>query len=256
MDFKTYLSLDRLSNSSLQNLAKSPLHYKHAKENPAEETEAMTIGRAVHSAILTPDLFDKEYVAAPACDRRTKLGKEMWDAFCLANEGKEVLKSSQYDECKKISASVLSSPKIKNMLEKGLSEQTYLYEIEGVEMKSRLDLDADEFIVDVKTTKDASLSQFSKDFVNFGYDVQFGLYQHAKFLKTGKKVPVIILAVEKEAPYDYSVFRVPEIYLENGLKKAEKLISLYKKCKDTDTWPGLSKDITDLEVLPWYKIEE
>ena len=256
MDFKTYLSLDRLSNSSLQNLVKSPLYFKYKRENPDQETEAMIIGRAVHSAILTPDLFEKEYVCAPACDKRTKAGKELWESFCLANVGKEVLKADQFEECKKISSSVLSSPKIKNMLSKGLSEQTYLYEVDGVDMKSRFDFDAEEFICDVKTTKDASIGSFSKDFVNYGYDLQFGLYQYAKFLKTGKNVPVIILAVEKEAPYDYSVFKVPEVYLENGLRKAKKLIAIYKKCKDADAWPGLSKEVNELEILPWYKIEE
>lgn len=256
MNFKDYLALNRLSNSSLHHLAKSPKEFKYRMENKQEETEAMKIGRAVHSAILTPDLFKEEYTKAPKCDKRTKVGKETWEAFCLANQGKEVLDESTYDECVAISQSVLSSPKIKNMLAKGQSEVTYLYEIEGVEMKSRFDLDQEDFICDVKTTRSALMSDFARDFVNLGYDRQFGLYQHAKFLKTGKKVPVIILAVEKEAPYDYCVFKVPEVYIENGLRKAIKLIKLYKECVEKNEWPGLPKDIVELDILPWYKIEE
>lgn len=256
MNFKDYLALNRLSNSSLHHLAKSPKEFKYRMENKKEETEAMKIGRAVHSAILTPELFKSEYARAPKCDKRTKLGKEMWDAFCLANQGKEVLDESTYDECVAISESVLSSPKIKNMLSKGQSEQTYLYEINGIEMKSRFDFDAENFILDVKTTRSATMSDFSKDFISYGFDLQFGLYRHAKFLKTGKNVPVIILAVEKEAPYDYCVFKVPEVYLENGLRKAIKLIDLYKECKEKNEWPGLPKDIVELDVLPSYKIVE
>lgn len=256
MNFKTYLALPRLSNSSLQYLAKSPLHFKHMKENPVQETDAMIIGRAVHSSILTPELFAAEYVKAPDCDKRTKAGKEEWEAFCVANSGKEVLKADQYDECVAISKSVLSSPKIRNMLAKGQAEQTYLYEVDGVEMKSRFDFDSDEFIVDVKTTKSAFVDSFSKDFVNYGYDLQFGLYQYAKFLKTGKNVPVIILAVEKEAPYDYSVFKVPEAMLENGLRKAKKLIALYKSCCEKNEWPGMDKSVQELIIPSWYKVDE
>lgn len=50
-----------ISKSDLDKISRSPQHYKHKKENPEPETPSMLRGRAVHAAILEPDLFAKEY---------------------------------------------------------------------------------------------------------------------------------------------------------------------------------------------------
>ena len=44
---------------------KSPAHMKHMIESPEEPTSAMIIGTATHSAILEPDLFQKEWGRLP-----------------------------------------------------------------------------------------------------------------------------------------------------------------------------------------------
>jgi hypothetical protein len=63
----------RLSFSRLARLAESVDSYLWEYSHPTE-TDAMTLGRAVHNQVLQ-GLLEDEYARAPAVDRRTKAGK-------------------------------------------------------------------------------------------------------------------------------------------------------------------------------------
>ena len=76
---------------------KSPAHMRHDLENPEEPTQAMTIGTATHSAILEPDLFQKEWGRLPEGDGRSKAIKEA-KADLVAQFGADhILKAEVYD---------------------------------------------------------------------------------------------------------------------------------------------------------------
>ena len=256
MNFKEYLSREELSASGLKKLARSPAYFKWCKENEQKDTKAMIIGKATHSAILTPDIFKKEYACAPECDRRTKLGKETFEAFSIANVGKEILSKEDYDHCVAISESVLKSPKIRNMLSKGEAEKSFFFEIDGVKMKARLDFVSPDAIVDIKTTSDADAFSFAKDCINLGYDMQMAVYQEAVRQHTGNSLPVVILAVEKDANLDYAIFQMGQDWLDLGMRKVKKLLAVYKDCLEKDEWPGYAKNVQALVLPSWVKIEE
>ena len=75
-----------ITNSMLSKLSeKSPAHFKYWLDNKPEPTAAMQLGSAIHSAILTPLEFTKNYVVAPDIDKRTKAGKEAWAKFVEEN---------------------------------------------------------------------------------------------------------------------------------------------------------------------------
>lgn len=251
MDFKEYLARQELSASGIKKLARSPAYYKWSKENETFDSKALKLGKAVHSAILTPDLFKTEFACAPICDRRTKAGKEIFDAFSMANQGKEILSSEDFLEAVAISNSVLASPKIKNMLSKGEAEKTFFFEIDGVKMKARLDFVSNNAIVDIKTTKNADARIFANDCISLGYDMQFAIYQEAVFQETGDRLPVVLLAVEKDANYDYCVYQMGQDWLDLGMVKVKKLLQVYKDCCEKDEWPGYDKSVQQLVLPSW-----
>jgi exodeoxyribonuclease VIII len=70
-----YRAAHGLNWSRLKVLDKSPLHYKHALENPRADTPALSLGRAFHCALLEPDRYAAEYRVWPG----SRVG-HVWDA--------------------------------------------------------------------------------------------------------------------------------------------------------------------------------
>lgn len=56
-----YHQLSAISKSDLDKIARSPAHYLYKKQNPEPDTYATRRGRAVHAAVLEPDLFARSY---------------------------------------------------------------------------------------------------------------------------------------------------------------------------------------------------
>src|SRR6056297_2808459 len=93
---KDYYSLNRyLSNSAMgQMQTQKKLH--NFLEREQEETKALRLGRAYHSAILEPQFFDTDYCIKP--NARSKAGKAELEA--LEQEGKELLSQTEYEAIK------------------------------------------------------------------------------------------------------------------------------------------------------------
>ena len=82
MTEKEYRQHDGVSRSKLWKLRESPEKAKWSWEHPEPPTPALLFGQAVHKLILEPVTFDDEFAVSPDCDRRTKAGKEAYNAFC------------------------------------------------------------------------------------------------------------------------------------------------------------------------------
>ena len=58
-----YRKAEGISSSELKKIMKSPLHYKHWKDNPEEtDTPSLLLGRAAHKYILETYDFYKEII--------------------------------------------------------------------------------------------------------------------------------------------------------------------------------------------------
>lgn len=290
ISFSEYTKSPELNMSSLCNMLKSPAHFQWAKQNP-KDSKSLVKGRAVHTLVLEPEIFwdtyaveprksDYKYVTAddlkPLLEKlglkaqKTKdktiasiveheeVSKEDLDQIYdldlakISASEKEILTYTEYSEARAISESVLKSPKINNMLKKGLAEQSLFLEVLGVPMKFRPDLMAPDFIVDLKTCRSCSERAFQGDFIAYNYDLKLASYQYACEQITGKKPQVIVLAAETVDEYDYQVFKIDQDFLDIGLKKFFKLLEQYKECVEKNEWPGLDKNVKVLCAPEWY----
>ena len=75
--FGNYRAAAGVNVSSLKEFNRSPLHFKHARENPKPTTSAMSLGTAAHCATLEPERFAAEFVTWTGGRRA---GKE-WESF-------------------------------------------------------------------------------------------------------------------------------------------------------------------------------
>ena len=86
-----YRRQDGISRSELWRMHESPEKFKYYQEHPEPPTPSLVFGAAVHKLLLEPDTFGDEFAVAPDCDRRTKDGREAYNAFLTANEGKHLM---------------------------------------------------------------------------------------------------------------------------------------------------------------------
>ena len=248
-----------ISYSGLKNLKKSPAHYKQYKDEPMEETEAMAFGSAYHCFMLEPDEFDKRYALFNDAEmyqklidegskspRSTTKYKEWKEAEMIKIGDRKIISSDDYDKLSEMRHKLMSHKYCSALLSGGESEYSITGEIETTEgtisVKGRPDyVKADKhFIIDLKTTVDASAEEFAKSAANNDYHIQAALYTDLMemVMADGRGWSFYIIAQEKKRPYAFNIFEASPQFIGQGRYEYEQLLRLYQKCKNKDHWPG------------------
>lgn len=251
-----YHAIERISNSYLGILKRSPAHLIYALEHEPEEKDHFTFGRAAHDAVLRPLHFEEAWARAPEGDRRTKAVKEEW-AKLEEEHGSMILKPDAYDKAdalgKEVRSHVITSP---ILAAPGHAEVTLLWTDPetGIKCKGRVDwLPASDWswFFDLKTTTDASAKGFAKSLFAYGYFRQMAFYKGGLEVLGDRRDQVAIIAVEKEPPFALSTFRVDEAALSAGEHEYKRLLKLYAQCASMDHWPGYEEGVVDISLPPW-----
>lgn len=277
VSFADYHSWDAASNSRLTKLRRSPAHLKAYLEEPGQTTQALAIGRAVHSAVLEPDSFGSQYVVAGQCEA-TKKG----DGQRCGNQGiayrsdagwlcgvhakgfvgfdntRTVISDVDHAICLRIRDRVHSKKGVRLFLSgEGRAELSLLWtdEASGVLCKARHDRHtpwlAGGAIVDLKTTTDASPRAFERSIFNLGYNRQGAHYINGAKAHGLPVEHFVIIAVEKEPPFECAIYRVTEGALDAGEEQLRVLLARYAECLRTNEWPGYSDEAVDIALPDW-----
>ena len=140
MTNKEYREHEGISKSQLFKIAKSPYHFKYALDNPQEDTKSLLFGRAAHKYILEKEDFFNEFAILPNIDRRTLAGKEAYNNFLLASEGKDVITADDFEVIQEMDKAIDSVPLARELLS-GEYEKSFFWvdEITGEACKCRPD---------------------------------------------------------------------------------------------------------------------
>lgn len=248
MSHAAYLELPYISKSGLDYIHQTPAHFKEYKENPPKETPALEFGRAFHEALLLPGQFERNYIMAPDLDRRTRAGKEAWAA--IAQTERTPLKPEIYDQILGMVDSVRRHPEAKSMIDHGETEISCVWRDPGQDVlcKCRPDLILPSgIIVDIKTTKDASLNAFMRSIAKYRYHVQAAFYLDG--ISTFEKVDkFVFIAVEKSPPYGVAVYALDEGAIDKGMSDYRKDLETYATCLRANRWPGYPTDIMNISL--------
>ena len=254
-----YRKLSQLSKHDSDEYMRNPFAYFKRKETgyKREPSEAMKLGTALHMKVLEPDLFDKTYVAVPE-SIKVRRGKE-WDAFVEANEGKECLRLSQYVQISAMASALLSCPTNKPIFDatpKEWREVVLLSELIDVPIKSKVDMICPEkgIIVDVKTATDASPEAFTRQCVDFGYDVQAAWYAMNAEANGIEVNEVCFFVVENEFPYvtgTYTFSRHSQFMMAGEMEVKRRLADYRFDLEIPEPEPGWV--VHDLELPNWCK---
>lgn len=245
--FEEYLSKkDYISASDVKNFLKSPKYYYFEKyEKGVEDSEPhFVIGSALHQLILEPHLFQDNYAVSPKFDRRTKDGKAGYDLFELENEGKVIINMNDFNMITNMATSSALNKTFIQLI-KGSYRETSCYTIDEVTgLKIRLRPDAmlpnKPIITDIKSCLDSSYNKFRKDIYSFQYNISAAYY--CDFLY---KENYVFAAIEKQAPYQISLYQLSDELINFGREQYRMALDLIKWSQDNDFWC----DYNEFELL-------
>lgn len=251
-----------VSKSGLDQIAKSPIHYWARFLDPdrvwPEPTPAMRLGTALHTHVLELNKWDDQIAVAPSdINRRTKEGREQWAAFEAAAKRKTVITADDAEQVMAMGRAVMRHPAAAMLLGlPGKAETTHMWTDAGtgLECKCRPDWLTDDgsIVVDLKTTKAASIQGFKRSIADYRYHVQAGWYLHGIEQATGKRPDqFIFICVESSAPYACAVYAADAEMIERGHDQAMRDLAKLAVCKAADHWPSYSDQIETISLPGW-----
>ena len=253
MTEREYRAAEGINKSTLWEMRKSPAHYKYLLEHPAEDTPALRFGRALHAAVLTPRIYKRDFVIAPAVDRRTKAGKEAYAEWraSLPDEAEEIT-AEDAETVAEMVACVKANQDAMTLL-KGTKKETPIFwtdKTAGLRCKCRLDAWGKDWVVDLKTTAD--MMNFERDAYNYGYHVQAAHYLRGAEAKTGRLPKWYFIAIEKKPPYGIRVIEADPGFIDYGEYIRQELLEKVRACRESGEWPCYSAGkITEPRWADW-----
>ena len=251
-----------VSKSGLDQIAKSPLHYWARFLDPdrvwPEPTPAMRLGTALHTHVLELSKWDDQIAVAPGdINRRTKEGREQWAAFEAAAKRKTVITADDAQQVMAMGRAVMRHPAAAMLLGlPGKAETTHMWTDAGtgLECKCRPDwlIDDGSIVVDLKTTKNASIQGFKRSVADYRYHVQAAWYLHGLEQATGRRPDqFIFICVESTAPFACAVYAADAEMIERGHDQAMRDLAKLAICKAADHWPSYSDQIETISLPGW-----
>ncbi|MDR7097537.1 PD-(D/E)XK nuclease-like domain-containing protein [Hydrogenophaga laconesensis] len=106
----------------------------------------------------------------------------------------------------------------------------------------------------MKSTRHASVQLFTRDAVKMDYDLQAFMYSLGRslFEGTSSSKPFVFIAAESNEPFSVHTLEAGGSFLNNGAKKFQECLSVYKACSDTNYWPDLSSNGV-IEIDHWHQ---
>lgn len=243
------------SSTQLKTLKKStPLHFKYFEEHPISDNPAFLFGRASHKYILEKEDFFNEVAVAPVCDRRTKEGKEIYQAFIEESEGKDVISAADMEQIEEMAAAIDAYPLARQLLTGRCEESFFWTDSEtGEPCKCRPDciteFEGKPYLVDYKTTDSCADGHFERTCKKYNYKLQAGMYCEGLFNNEFEDYGFAFVAQEKTAPYAVRVYICDPEFIKEGQEEFHQMLSILHECNKTGNWYGYEGAFNTYEQL-------
>jgi hypothetical protein len=256
-----------IGSSGLKLVRQSPLHYWAAYLDPDREkreaTDAMKLGTAVHTCMLEPEKIPTAFGVVPeGIDKRSKDGKALFAE--IEAGGRIAIKQAEFDRALKMAAAAHAHPVSRVLFGKCKARtETSIFWVDpetGVNCKIRPDIMVEPcaqfpngLIADLKTTEDASPSEFGRSVWNWEMYLQAFLYPEGFMQTFGTKKPpqFLWLAQEKQPPYANKYYPCGQSLSAYGEAIVRDTLEIVAECQSTGIWPGYSTAVEPLIIPGW-----
>jgi len=236
-----YHSHKSISASGLKTIYKKSVY--HHLNSMFKMTDAMNFGSAVHSALLEDS---NDIAVLPEFNARTKEGKKIKQDFFDNNKGKIIIKQEEQEAIEKIKKNFNGHSLAKSLVQRLTeTEVSYYGTIDKVPVRVRPDgIKDNDYIIDIKTTMDASPRYFKSQVYNFAYHLQACFYSEALGYDPAK---FRFITIENKYPYTVEVFAMSEDMIEYGRDAWRIAFNGWKEYLETNNvgsfyWEQFNKD--------------
>ena len=250
-----YRSCPRLSQSELKLISdKSPAHMMYQKAHPRSASEEMKLGTAAHMAILEPDRFAETYEEEKLVNKRTKKGREeLIEAQKAAfKERKIILPGDRLEQARAIAREIRAHPVASHMLRGGVAERASFARVHGVDAKILSDyyLPNAHELIDLKTTKCASLNDFQRDIREYRYHWQAAWYSDVIEKLTGKMPTFKIIAIESAPPYCTAIYEIDFDLMSIARREIMEALAKLQTARESG-WYGYPLQVQRVSARHW-----
>ena len=256
--YDVYASWPAVRASTLNACARSMAHGREAEINPADDTDALAFGTALHTALLEPERFRKEYIVTPKFDRRTKAGKSAWTQFEDEYGHLMPIVEDEYDAAEAMIRSVYGCRDAAELLANATARELSFVWSDGetgLLCKGRVDLlttfEGWTFIVDLKSTRDASQFAFQSQMTKLRYYASLAWYRLGLNVLAPHDRRCALLPVEKTPPYACKPYEVMVDAIENGEIEMRALLRKYAVAREIGLYEAYGHDMGMIDLPHW-----
>ncbi len=257
-----YHKSEGLSNSKMSLLLppSCPANFRYHEDNVAhKDTDAFSLGTAVHTACFEPLEFSKRFFMVQEIPKRnSNLGKAAHEGMLKQANGKLILDKDEFRIVQAMSNNVTTHTVWKNLMRKVNQEGqapciehslAWVDDEHNVLLRSRPDFYTNDLIIDLKTTKDSTLNAFSKAVAEYAYHRQAALACAGLKALTGRDYTnVILFVVDKNPPHFVRCYVLNQSAIMQGVLEYKKAAEVYAECVRTNEWPSYPEVVEDLDI--------
>lgn len=267
--------------SGLKIIASQTLaHYRHAVLNPKPDdagTEDQRFGKALHCALLEPDVFAARYIVLPgdAPDRPTaamlnaKKNSESslariawWEEWMGRSAGRITLSQADYDRAQFMGEAARQHPVAAALLNEGEREVTLRWTDEetGLECCGRADIWHPDIAIaaDPKTLASAHPRAWERSILAFDYHLQHVHYSEG-FRAVGHPLKhFLFVLMERDPPYVVATRQISAQFEELGYRRWRRAMRMLAGAVAQNRWPayGDGIDVTEPPAYAFYSEPE
>lgn len=245
------------SKSALDQINRSPAHYRAWLIEDQQPTPAMRFGSLFHRYVLElPKALATIAVVPDFGDCRKTANKEAKAQWHAENDGKDFVSQEDWDTIRYMGDSIHKHPIAAKLLAACKAEVSmkWIDAETGLHCKSRVDgiVEPMDVLIDVKTTQNASPEEFAKSAFNFRYHVQAALYSDGYEAVTGRPAKRFrLIAVEKEPPYAVMTHDFGQAELDLGRESYKANMRTLAECLERDEWPAYGITTNTITFPQW-----
>jgi hypothetical protein len=222
---------------------------------PSKPNRQMELGTMCHSRCSG---VQSDIVVIDAKDYRTKAAQQARDD--ARHAGKIPILIDEQGLADEIADAAIETCKAAGINLSGHWERVIMWDDDGVQcrgMLDHIDLDAP-YILDLKTCTNANPADLGKKIVDEGYDIQAAAYiRAAEKIRPdlAGRIPFLFCFVETTGKHLASIVQPDESMLHLGRMRWKRAKRIWRKCLETNEWPGWPGGIQT--VYPTnYQIQE
>jgi len=226
---------------------------------PFAPTDAMRQGSLVDCLITEPEQYEKRYLVAPQCDRRTKEGKAIWAEFQAEAGQREVITRDWEDNALRVVEALMRDPDAAPLIRGGEGQDPHFWLDEDCDIDCRYKPDIEHpkkgLLIDLKKSRSANPRMFAAQSYSLAYDLQMAHYSLGFKSRYGKlPEQIILIAYEWQWPHNTSVNILSENLIEEGHRRREEAIVTLKRCWESGIWP--SWGAVEMDVPRWAHADD